>query len=328
MAKRKTDGFGNYIADAEDRDLILGSLPPIRGTWYFVDPKDGLAANDGLSPGSAKANVKEAYDLCSDGAGDGIVLFSAGTAAADTTSYLSAVLDWAKDGITVYGVSSGARMFGRAVISNTSTVLNLANLITVSGDNNAFYNVHVINLGTNVAAVGAVKVTGDKNYFNNCHFVGAGHATPGAATGVFDVFLDTADGNTFEKCVFGTDAIARGANGNIVFDNGAVRNAFYDCDIICSTTTAGKGAINSLAADAIYGVQIFSRCRFIAWKEGGLGTLTSAFIGTKPTNGNILIDSCAIAGWAAWDSVGANDVVYIANSDATASGAGGIATAP
>lgn len=329
MAKRKTDGFGNYIADAEDRDLILGSLPPIRGTWYFVDPKDGLAANDGLSPGSAKANITEAYALCTDGAGDGIVLFSAGTTSADTTSYLSAVLAWAKSGITVYGVASGSRVFGRARISNTSTVVNLANLITVSGSNNRFENVSFFNSGSNVAAVGCVKVSGHRNAFINCHMVGAGHATPAAAVTANDLTIDGGQDNSFERCVFGTDTIIRAAaNGNIVFDGTAWRNNFYDCDVICYSATAGKGAIKSADADAFSGFQIFARCRFMAWKDNGLGALTSAFIGTKPTSGQILMDSCSLVGWAAWDSVGANDTVYVSNSDATASGAGGIATAP
>lgn len=327
MAKTKTDGYGNYIADAEDRDLILGSLPPIRGTWFFVDPTSGLAANDGLSPGSAKATLKSAYDLCTDGAGDGIALFSAGTTAAGTTSYLSAVLAWAKSGITVFGIASGSRMFGRARVANLGTVLTLANLITVSGSNNRFENVHFFNGGSNVGAVGCVTVSGHRNAFVNCHLIGAGHATPAAAVTANDLTIDGGQDNSFEKCVFGTDTIIRAAaNGNIVFDGDAWRNNFYDCDVICYSETAGKGAIKSVDATSFSGFQIFSRCRFMAWKPNGLGALTSAFIGTKPSSGQILMDSCSLVGWAAWDSVGGNDTVYVGNSDATASGAGGIAT--
>ncbi len=328
MAKRKTDGYGNYIGDSEDRDLIMGSLPPIRGTWYFVDPTSGLAAKDGLSPGSAKASLEEAYALCTSGAGDGICVFSAGTASAGTTSYLSDTITWSKHGITVFGVSSGARKFGRARVSNLSTATNLAALITVSGDNNSFYNVHLFNGGSDAAALGALKVTGNRNHFENCHFIGAGHATPAAAAGAYDVMIDAGQENNFERCTFGTDTIIRGANGNIVFDGEAWRNSFYDCDIICYSETAGKGAIKSADATAFSGVQTFSRCRFTAWKPNGLGSLTSAFIGTKPNSGQILMDSCSLLGWAAWDSVGANDTVYVANSHAVASGVGGIATAP
>jgi len=329
MAKTKTDGYGNYVGEVKDLDLIIGSLPPIRGTWYFVDPTSGIAANDGLSPGSAKASIKDAYDLCTSGAGDGIVLLSAGTAAAGCTSYLSAALAWSKHGITVVGVASGARKYGRARVANLSTATDLAVLITVSGDNNSFYNVHLFNGGSDAAALGALKVSGNRNHFENCHFVGAGHATPAADAGAYDLMIDGGQENNFERCTFGTDTIIRAAaNGNIVFDGGAWRNSFYDCDLLCYSETAGKGAIKCADATAFSGVQTFARCRFVAWKPNGLGSLTSAFIGTKPTSGQILMDSCSILGWAAWDSVGANDTVYIANSHAVASGAGGIATAP
>ena len=326
--KIKNDGYGNYTGDADELTKAVGSLPLIRGVWYFVDPKDGLASNDGKSPSGAVDNIKTAYDLCESGRGDGIVVFSAGTTAANTTSYLSAVLDWAKHGITVVGVSSGTRAFGRARIANAAATTNIANLITVSGSNNAFKNIALFNGGSNVASVGCLKVTGNRNFFENCHFVGAGHATPAAAVGAYDLEVNAGQENTFEKCIFGTDSVIRAAaNANIRFDGDAWRNYFYDCDIVAYSATAGKGAIMSVDAAAFNGFQVFSRCRFTAWKENGIGALTSAFIGTKPTSGQILIDSCTLAGWAAWDSVGGNDTLYIANSAAVASGAGGIATA-
>jgi hypothetical protein len=118
MAKTKTDGYGNYKGTAEDRDLILGSLPPIAGTWYFVDPTDGLAANDGLAPGSAKSSIEDAYDLCTSGDGDGICVFSRGTSTAGTTSYLKQSLTWSKHGITVVGIAAPVSMYGRARIAN------------------------------------------------------------------------------------------------------------------------------------------------------------------------------------------------------------------
>jgi hypothetical protein len=328
MAKTKNDGYGNYTADADELDKAIGSLPLIRGVWFFVDPKDGANTNDGKSPSGAVADIKTAYDLCESGRGDGIVVYSAGTTAANTSSYLTAVLDWSKHGITVLGIASGSWVYGRARIANAAATTNIANLVTVSGSNNFFKNIAMFNGGSNVASVGCLKVTGHRNHFENCHFVGAGHATPAAAVGAYDVLVDGGQDNSFEKCVLGTDTIVRAAaNGNVLFDGGAWRTKFTDCDIVAYSETAGKGAIKSADADAISGFHVFSRCRFTAWKPNGLGALTSAFIGTKPTSGQILIDSCTLAGWAAWDSVGGNDTLYIANSDATASGAGGIATA-
>lgn len=203
----------------------------------------------------------------------------------------------------------------------------IATMLTVSGSNNAFYNMHIGNFGSNVLSVGAVKVTGNRNFFAGCHLLGAGHATPAAAAGAYDLEVNAGQENTFERCTFGTDSIIRAAtNGNIRFDGGAWRTRFVDCDIVSYSATSTKGAILSASASAFSGIQIFARCRFLNWNENGIDNIASAFIGTKPLSGNILMDACSLIGYTAWDSVAANDVVYVGNSAAVASGAGGIAT--
>ena len=391
----------------------IGSKPPvmIRGTWYYVDPFGGANVNNGLTPTTAFSDLLTAYTQCVDGVGDGIVLLSAGTTSANTTSYLKQPLLWTKSGITVVGIEAPTRTFGRARIANkdvvtsanvtmvdgvhtftrsdaagsfitdgwvvgmtgtnvdsganngltftvtivTDTVMTFietftaqtagqtvsavltsycTKLIDVQGANNAFYNVHVGNFGVNVLSVGCVKTSGSRNAFVRCHFIGAGSALPAAATGANDLEL-VGDENTFESCTIGDDTINRAAaNGNILLSgssSGPVavwRNRFYDCDIFSYSATAGKGAIKSGAATGCNGFLIFARCRFFNWTPNGLTLLTSAFIGTKLTSGQLLMDGCSLVGWSAWDSVSANKNVYVANSNATASGAGGIATAP
>jgi hypothetical protein len=201
-----------------------------------------------------------------------------------------------------------------------------ANLITISGSNNAFYNVHFGNFGTNVLELGCIDITGSRNYFGNCHILGAGAATPAAETGAYDLKLNGAAECTFTSCTFGSDTIAReAANGNIIYDGGCLRNRFYDCDIVSHSETAGHGAINVIDVSAVSGVEIFSGCRVINWKPNGAGALTLAVIGSVPTSGHFLFDSCTFFGYTA---IGATGAVYVANSDATASGAGGISTTP
>lgn len=378
-------------------------LPYIRGTWFFVNPDTGDNDRDGLTIEEAVADLLTAYNRCTSGAGDGIVLLSAGTGtSADTTSYLKQSLAWSKHGVTVVGISAPVSMYGRSRVANVevtttslttcaqtastitreagsfltdgwvagmtgkivdsgsnngatftvtiaaaltltvsetlnvqskaqtvSTTLTSYNpeMIVVSGSNNIFLNVNIGNWSSHALALGGVKVTGSRNYFGNCHIVGAGHATPGAVATAYDLLVDGGQENEFVGCAFGTDTILKAAaNGEIVFDGTAYRTKFRDCDILCYSETAGKGAIKSVDATAFSGFQVFTGCRFMAWKPNGLGSLTSAFIGTKPNSGQILMDSCSLVGWAAWDSVGGNDTVYIANSAAVATGAGGIAT--
>lgn len=85
-------------------------LPVIRGQWFIVDPY--------LKESNSVADLKTAYDNCTSGAGDGILVLSGGTTAANTTSYLSAPLTWDKHGITVFGVAAPTGIFGRARVSN------------------------------------------------------------------------------------------------------------------------------------------------------------------------------------------------------------------
>ena len=388
----------------------MGNVPPVmvRGTWFYVDPYGGSNLNNGLTPYNSVADLSTAYGLCTDGAGDGILVLSGGKTSANTTSYMKKPLVWAKYGITVVGIESPVRMYGRARVANkevttTSSVIAEAantftrdsgsfvtdgwvagmtgsvansgsnngatftvtvvtdlvmtfsetfnvqskaqvgsdvitsyctNLLQVTGDNNSFYNIHFGNFGSNALSTGCVKVSGGRNSFLGCHFIGAGHATPAATTGANDLEL-VGDETTFERCTIGDDTIIRAAvNGNILLSGtGATsgnvwRNRFYDCDIISWSATAGKGAIKSGGATSSNGVTVFSRCRFINWTPNGMSSLTSAFIGTKMTSGNILMDACSLMGWAAWDSVSANKNVYVANSGFTASAAVGFATAP
>ena len=223
---------------------------------------------------------------------------------------------------------SGSTFTPETAVSAGATVITtyVTHLIEVSGDNNSFYNVHMFAGGANALEVGCLKVSGNRNYFGRCSFIGAGHATPAATTGAYDLFLNGAAENTFEGCTFGSDTIIRAAaNGNIKYDSLCGKNKFFDCDIYSYSETAGHGAINSVDATSMQGVEVFSRCRIINWKPNGAGALTAAVIGTAPTSGHFLFDSCTFFGYTA---VGASGAVYVGNSAVVASGAGGISTTP
>jgi hypothetical protein len=90
-------------------------LPLIRGRWLVADP---YATNRDYINGDIYPNIQTAYDQCTDGRGDGIVVMSGGTTAAHTTSDLKSPLTWSKSGITVVGVCAPTRVYQRARISN------------------------------------------------------------------------------------------------------------------------------------------------------------------------------------------------------------------
>ncbi|MCK9361826.1 hypothetical protein M0Q28_06425 [Patescibacteria group bacterium] len=104
-------GLGNALEIISE----VGSLPFIRGTWFYVDPLSGDDNSDGRTIGTALAGVRAAYGKCTDKAGDGICFLSRGSAtSSDTTAYLGGTLNWAKHGITFFGACAGQGFNNRA----------------------------------------------------------------------------------------------------------------------------------------------------------------------------------------------------------------------
>ena len=327
MAKRKTDGYGNYIADAEDLDIILGSLPPIRGTWYFVDPTSGLAANSGLTPGGAKASIEEAYALCISGAGDGIVIISAGTASAGTTSYLSDTITWSKHGITVVGLCAGGFYNQRARISTAET--DLVDLINLTGANNRFFNVSLYN-GADIsnAQMAALKLAGVRNAFINCDF----KASPATASAYkSDLWLSGAHENFFLDCNFGNASYDAGNHAacHIYMDGttGNGQNFFRNCTMIAQVSAGTAfGGLKIGAAAALNGAMIFDNLIAAAWRANvNKLDLASWFIGTKPTTGIVVVKNSGLGGYAVWDAEAGNDFInVIGATDAAPAGIGAL----
>jgi hypothetical protein len=304
---------------------MAGGLPFIAGKWFFVDPKNGSASNDGLTPQTAVDSIVTAYGLCTDGAGDGIVHISQGTTTADTTSYLHAALAWTKSGITVYGVCAPTRFAQRARIANHSTHADLANLITISGNNNAFYNLSFYNGGT--TGVGCVKVQGNRNYFEDVHFMGGmGMTTPTIAD--YDLTLDNATENTFVKCVFGSDTFDKSdiAGTEVIVSGtaaagGSMRNRFYDCEFI-SFRSAGTtaGMIKIASVDALNRTLLFDNCFFHMYRDGNATAEVAIVIGSTPSNGFIIFKDCQRHGFVDWAGVATNRVYSASVSGAEAGG--------
>jgi hypothetical protein len=328
MTSGKTDGLGNPKSSVDELELMLGVLPPIRGAYFFADKYEGLAAKDGMSPGSAKAEFSDALDLCTSGKGDGIVLMSGGTTLDHTASRLSAVKTWSQHNVYLKGLSAGG-MFNRATIRNTAAVVNLANLITLSGNNNVIDNVGIVNEGSDAAAVGALIVSGLRNKIVNSHIAGALHATPAAVAGAYDVKLDAAEEIMFENCDFGSDSIVNAAaNANILVDGGCWRIRFKNCRFFSNSVTVGRGAVNLVDATSLNGEMIFEGCKFLNFSPNGLTALDAVLIGTKQTSGYVWFDKCSRLGFTAWAGAAMSGCVYVSDCTAVTAGAAaaGLAT--
>jgi len=308
----------------------LPSLPPIRGQWFFVDPYQGSdTGRTGKSISQAFASFKKAYDSCVSGRGDGIAVLSGGITAANTSSYLSASLDWTKWGITVFGVCAPTRMAQRSRIANLSTVNTLVYMIDVQGSNNSFLNISISNFGTDKAAVGGVKVTGNRNYFGNVHFIGGGGRA--GQVGDYDLSL-TGSENTFENCVLGSDTWDRGdaANCNLLLPGGGaivMRNKFIGCEFTskhAAGTTAG--AVRLARSDAIQGDLLFDNCYFNVYRDGAIAAEVAVAIGTAPDNGFLVFRNCSRKGFTDWKDVDATFAARVVSLSVTTHEAGGAAS--
>ena len=295
----------------EMENKLYEMLPPIHGTWFFVDPTDGSNSKNGRTRATAVADLPTAYGKCTTGRGDGICHISRGITTAGCSSYLTESLDWSKWGITVVGLSAPTMYAQRSRIVNNTSTQTLVYIIDIQGSNNAFYNLHFGNFGTNAAAVGGVKVTGNRNYFEKVSMVGgAGRA---GADGDYDLSLCGAE-NTFFKCAIGTDTHDKGnkTNCNLLFHGSGdvivMRNVWDSC-IFLSKHSAGTtaGAIRCAGSASVHDFQLFKNCDFLAYRDGGAIPAEAALvIGTNPNNGGFVFDSqCAALGYDDWGAAAA-----------------------
>lgn len=308
---------------------VAGGLPFIGGKWFFVDPTSGASTNDGLTPQTAFASIKSAYDACTSGAGDGIALISRGTTTAGCTSYLAAALDWTKWGITVVGIAAPTKFSQRARVSTAAA--NLAYLIDVQGSNNSFYNVSFYNAGTTGA--GGVIVSGDRNYFEKVHFVGGNGMTTPTITD-FSLKLSGAEENTFVDCTIGTDTFDKTdiAAAELIVDRNAAfegcsRNRFVGCEFISfrsAGTTAGMVKLNA-TGDSIVRTMLFDKCFFHMYRDGNVTAEAAVTIGTAPNNGFIIYKDCLRHGFTDWAPVAMTARVY--SGSMTSAEAGGLTIA-
>jgi hypothetical protein len=311
---------GIQPATRESLDALynLGGLPFIRGTWYYVDKTSGASTNSGTSPENAFNNILTAYTACTDGAGDGIVIISRGSTSAATTSYLTAVIDWTKSGITTVGVAAPVRMFGRARIANDGTSgLDLAYLVDVQGANNTFINIHAANFGTDAAAIGCWKDTGARNAYINCHFVGG--LAAGAAATHRNLELNASEEATFINCTFGTDTVDRGNNASydVLITGATARAHFEGCRFVSYVSTGtAHGAVK---LDTTSGGR---HCIFVDCTFDCFATTQAAVFLTNGALEDVFVRRSS-AYYTAW---GASGAVYVDMPTTAASAGGGLAT--
>lgn len=321
--KYESDDLGRFVGQRVKTSIQelreQGRLPYIRGQWYFVNPSQSANTASGKTQAKAFKELESAYSACTSGAGDGIAILSYGTTEANTAQYLSVEIEWAKHGITVFGVAAPSAISQRTFIADTTGVDSLPYLVNITGNNNTFYNLAFYNTpddslsGTDVAAHSAIKVTGgDYNAFISCNI----SCVPDDSTSsLSDLSLAGGTANCFYDCFIGNDTAPRATSScNILFDTGVVNNIFDGCTTLLWVPNATDvSCVKSADNGSLTKHTFFKDCLFTAYNAGAGAVGVDAWIlGTVPTNGCFIIDpNCMAAGFTVWDATGGNDRVII-----------------
>jgi hypothetical protein len=190
-------------------------------------------------------------------------------------------------------------------------------LMTVSGANNRFFNIHFYNGGTNALEIGGMIVSGERNYFGNCHIVGGAGAATSAANNSLTL---TGSECTFKDCTIGTNTFAQGNNAaaEIILSGTIKRNKVIDCEIV-GMVSAGTahGAVKSVSTSGGTGT-VFKNCLF---NYSLSATTPAAAHLVSGSNDEIILFNCAACQVTAWGTS-----VYANMIAPTASAGGGLMT--
>lgn len=317
-----------------DQLYQLGGLPvmpplPIApgGTWYWVDPVNGSASNDGLAPVADNAGhgplatVGAAYAKTAAGHHDVVALIEG-----DTASVESAAVTWSNDYTHLIGFCSPVRQGQRARITQLSALTGASPFFTVSANGCVFANVRIWQGVNDATSLINVSVTGDRNTFYNVDFAGGGHATQ-AVDGGASLQINGAEENLFDGCAIGIDTIswATGMAG-LVFaaTGGAARNVWRDCLFNAYAGHANAIFVEFLGNSGVDRYQLFDRCLF---QNLSATAMTSAFAVpaalASPANKRVLLRDCALIGATDWDGSD-RGFLYLSNGTITGGGNAGL----
>ena len=271
------------------------------GNGYYGRAR--IANKGAISPGTGAVTYPTTTSVLrsdtgswiSDGVTVGAVLSIAGTSSNNSTS------------VTVTVVTAKTLTFSETRTSETVGYTDvftpvLVNLMTISGENNAFVNINFTNGCVSTSALGAVSVTASRNHFVNCHFNGGDNTSRSAQTTDYDLTLSASE-CVFDHCYLGNNNQIRAAtNGNLVLGVTTTQlgqNFFNDCHFISYSATTTRGAILVTNAVTLGGWIQFKNCTFVNWNSGAETVIATIIIGATPDNCGILLHNCASAGYAA-----------------------------
>jgi hypothetical protein len=285
---------------------------PYVGNIFYVDPTNGSdTANSGSEQTSALATVAAAFDKCTSGKHDVVIIAPTGGTGRTTET---TAIDWNKRFTHLIGSSAPLVQDHRSGIN-----FGTGGSITFSENGCLFQNLTFFSTADIDVTV---TVTGDYNSFLGCDFKGTSNATSINSTPWRALLLTGAEENLFEGCTIGGDTYTRSAaNASLELSTACARNVFSNCFFPVFTDDA---AVEFVRADTAADVDRFVWFKDCTFHNAVLSSSTTMTIGMNvhaAVGGTFIMDGCSILGATDW----ANDytAVYGCNMpDITAANAG------
>lgn len=277
---------------------IAGMLNlPYYGNVYYVDPYAGNdTSNSGTTQSDALKTVSAAYDKCTSGNHDIVVIAPTGGTGRTTEA---AAITWAKRFTHLIGAAAPVMNSPRAGMSFSKTGATTTAQFVLSENGCIFKNI-VFYQGV-ADSYGGVQVTGDYNYFEGCHFNGIVNATAGDSANARCLTLTGAADNVFKNCVIGNDTTARSAASNVLdLQTGSARNEFHNCRFIEWADNAGAILVKADGTNDIDRYVLFDHCYFSNATHAGATNTTVAMDLGNDIGGAVLLWDSWLTGATDW----------------------------
>jgi len=275
----------------------IPGLPFTQGDVWHVKPSSGSDSNHGDHPSSAFKTLSYAQTKATANQNDIVLVYGESNTAASTFDFITSALTWSKDATHIIGVGANPFIGKRAGLRNSTSVVDIEDLFTISANNCLIKNIAVFHgdVTSTATAPRAAVISGDRNRIEDCQISGAGD-TGGSmdVAGARSLAITGAENHIVHSYI-GLNTVIRGTMTTEVYLTTGARNVFEDCMIDSYTSLSTFKAITIGASD-----------RFVVFKNCILNTVTGITSAVAPTgaiasgsvNGKVLVLGGMVSGYA------------------------------
>lgn len=303
-----------YGAKVLPQEIVGGGLGlPYVGNIYWVDPNAGSDSNNGSASDQALATVAAAYNLCTSGNHD-VVLINPSGGTGRTTE--TTAITWSKKFTHLIGNAAPTMQDARAGIS-----FSTGGSLTISATGCLFQSV-TFNGTTDINV--PVTISGSYNSFMGVDFKGSLNDTTGDDAAARALYINGGQENYFGNCTFGADTFTRSTtNATVEFASAASRNFFDECQFLMAVDNAGPVHVLFTGTSAIDRWIAFRECSFYSFSANNATPATAVMdLSAQTATGHVrMLGSVVQQGATDWEA-SASGRIYMQPYTATTTAIG------